>query len=103
MCIRDREIDKQVVAIEQNGETIATEKTGRTGALPYIGTGWYRNLFSIPELQAHQRVLILFEGAMSEPEVFINGTKVGEWKYGYSYFIFDITEQILPNKKTCSP
>src|SRR5688572_15214411 len=39
----DKEIDKQVVAIEQNGEKVATEKTGRTGALPYIGEAWYRN------------------------------------------------------------
>ncbi|RZL58978.1 MAG: beta-galactosidase, partial [Pedobacter sp.] len=38
----DKEIDKQVTAITQNGETKATEKTGRTGALPYIGDGWYR-------------------------------------------------------------
>jgi beta-galactosidase len=91
----DKDVDKQVVAIEQNGETTATEKTGRTGALPYIGTGWYRNRFSLPELKAHQRVLILFEGAMSEPEIFVNGARIGEWKYGYSYFYFDITNQIL--------
>src|SRR5210317_660451 len=38
----DKEIDKQTVAIVQNGEEVATEKTGRTGALPYIGEGWYR-------------------------------------------------------------
>lgn len=36
----DKEVDKQTVAITQNGEQVATEKTGRTGALPYIGTGW---------------------------------------------------------------
>ena len=34
----DKEIDKQVVAIEQNGETVPTEKTGRSGSLPSIGT-----------------------------------------------------------------
>ena len=38
----DKESDKQVVAIEQNGETVASEKTGRSGALPWIGVGWYR-------------------------------------------------------------
>ena len=38
----DKDIDKQVVAIEQNGERNATEKTGRTGSLPWIGEGWYR-------------------------------------------------------------
>ena len=30
----DKEVDKQVIAIVQNNENVATEKTGRTGALP---------------------------------------------------------------------
>jgi len=90
----DEDIDKQTIAIEQNGETSATEKTGRTGALPYIGEAWYRNQFSLPEFNKNKKVLLVFEGAMSEPEVFLNGKKVGEWKYGYSYFYFDITEYI---------
>ena len=47
----DKEIDKQVVAITQNGEEIATEKTGRTGALPHIGSAWYRNTFTIPKFE----------------------------------------------------
>ena len=38
----DKDIDKQVVRIEQNGEKEATEKTGRSGSLPWIGEGWYR-------------------------------------------------------------
>ena len=45
----DKDIDKQVVAIEQNGERNATEKTGRTGSLPWIGEGWYRTEITIPE------------------------------------------------------
>jgi beta-galactosidase len=95
----DKEIDKQNVAIVQNGEEVATEKTGRTGALPYIGMGWYRTHFSIPNFSKEKKVIILFEGAMSEPEIFINGKKIGSWNYGYSYFYFDITEQILADKK----
>ncbi len=90
----DKDIDKQVVAIEQNGEEVATEKTGRTGALPYIGEAWYRYKFSLPNFNSNKKALILFEGAMSQPEVFINGKKVGEWKYGYAYFYFDITDFI---------
>ncbi|QHL86819.1 DUF4982 domain-containing protein [Nibribacter ruber] len=95
----DKEIDKQVVAIEQNGEKVASEKTGRTGALPYIGEAWYRNEFTLPHYKKGQKVLIVFEGAMSEPRVFLNGQKVGEWAYGYSYFYFDITDQVLEGKK----
>lgn len=91
----DKEIDKQTVAIVQNGEKVASEKTGRTGALPYIGEGWYRNHFVLPFDSSTQKVLLLFEGAMSEPQVYLNGIKVGEWAYGYSYFHFDISEYIM--------
>lgn len=95
----DKDVDKQVVAITQNGEKVATEKTGRTGALPYIGQAWYRKTFTLPQYQEGQKVLIYFEGAMSEPVVFINGEKVGEWGYGYSYFYFDITKNIQPGEE----
>ena len=96
----DKEIDKQNVAISQNGENIPTEKTGRTGSLPHIGTAWYRNKFNLSEVETSKKIMLLFEGAMSEPEVFINGKKVGEWKYGYSYFYFDISENIKEGKNT---
>lgn len=95
----DKEVDKQTVAITQNGEKVATEKTGRTGALPYIGTGWYRTEFELERFDDSKKVLLLFEGAMSEPEVFLNGQKVGEWKYGYAYFYFDVTPYINADKK----
>lgn len=95
----DKEIDKQTVAIVQNGEKVASEKTGRTGALPYIGTAWYRKEFSLHSYKKGQKVLIVFEGAMSEPQVFLNGKKIGEWKYGYSYFYFDISDEIIPDKE----
>ena len=88
----DKEVDIQTTAIVQNGEKVATEKTGRTGALPYIGEAWYRNQFSLPNFDKSKKVLIVFEGAMSEPKVFVNGKKVGEWNYGYNYFYFDITD-----------
>lgn len=90
----DKEIDKQVVQITQNNEKVASEKTGRTGALPYIGEGWYRRQFSLPNFTRGQKVLLLFEGAMSEPNVYVNGQKAGEWNYGYSYFYFDITDKV---------
>ena len=94
----DKEIDKQTIAIEQNKEKVATEKTGRTGALPYIGEAWYRNDFSLTDFDKNKKVLIAFDGAMSEPKVYINGKKVGEWNYGYSYFYFDITDYVNPNQ-----
>lgn len=87
----DKEIDIQRVAIVQNGEQEPTEKTGRTGALPYIGVGWYRLHFSVPENEPSKRIVLMFDGAMSEPKVYLNGQFVGQWAYGYNSFYFDIT------------
>lgn len=94
----DKEIDKQVVAIEQNGEKIPSEKTGRSGSLPWIGTGWYRTEFKVPA--SPERILVHFDGAMSEPQVYVNGKKAGEWKYGYSSFYLDITPYVYGSGKT---
>lgn len=95
----DKEIDKQTVAITQNNEKVATEKTGRTGALPYIGEAWYRNTFEVPDFKKGKRALLLFEGAMSQPKVYLNGRLIGQWNYGYSYFYFDISDVLLENKE----
>ncbi len=85
--------DLQNVAVVQNAEAKASQKTGRTGGLPYVGVGWYRITFDVPALpEGKSRVSILFDGAMSEAEVYINGKKVGFWPYGYSSFHFDITD-----------
>ena len=88
----DNNNDRQTVAIEQNGETEATEKTGRTGSLPWTGRGYYRRQFRVDEHA--ERVVLNFDGAMSEPEVYVNGTKAGEWKYGYNAFNIDITPYV---------
>ena len=96
----DKEVDKQNVAIVQNGENAASEKTGRTGALPHIGSAWYRNKFALPQYEKEKKVILFFEGAMSEPQVYLNGKKVGQWAYGYSYFYFDISELISEGKNT---
>ncbi|HSD08524.1 beta-galactosidase GalB [Flavobacterium sp.] len=96
----DKEIDKQNVAIVQNGEKVASEKTGRTGALPHVGSAWYRNKFNISAVEKGKKVILLFEGAMSEPQVYLNGKKVGEWAYGYSYFYFDISDFLTEGENT---
>ncbi len=90
----DKDVDKQVVAIWQNGERVPTEKTGRTGGLPHIGEGWYRKKFTISKSNTNKKILLCFEGAMSQPEVYVNNVKVGKWNYGYSYFYFDISDVV---------
>ena len=96
----DKEVDKQNVAIVQNGEKVASEKTGRTGALPHVGSAWYRNKFTISNAEKGKKVILLFEGAMSEPQIYLNGKKVGEWAYGYSYFYFDVSDFLKEGENT---
>ena len=94
----DKEVDKQTVKIEQNNEEVATEKTGRTGALPFIGVGWYRTSLDILESEEGKKLLLTFDGAMSNAQVYINGEKIGGRPYGYSYFYFDVSEKLKPGQ-----
>ena len=94
----DKEIDKQLVKIEQNNEKIATEKTGRTGALPFIGVGWYRTSVDVPASINQKQFLLSFDGAMSNAVVYVNGQKAGNRPYGYSYFYFDVTSFLKPGQ-----
>lgn len=55
--------DKQEVAISQDGQKEAMEHAGRTGGLPFVGVGWYRTEFDVPQFQAGKRATILFDGA----------------------------------------
>ncbi len=86
--------DMQNVAIKQDGQVKPSEHSGRTGGLPFVGTGWYRTKFSVPEFEANQSksVTLQFDGAMSGAQVWVNGEKVGEWPYGYNSFYFDVTK-----------
>ena len=84
----DRSHDLQTVAVTQNGETQATVKTGRTGGLPYVGVGWYRRTFT-PTVG--RRVSLVFDGAMSEARVYVNGREAIFWPLGYNSFHVDIT------------
>jgi len=89
----DKQWDLQVVRIEQNGEREATEKSGRSGALPWIGEGHYRRTFTIPQgFSGHAE--LVFDGAMAEPVVSVNGQRAGYWPYGYNSFSVDATPYI---------
>src|SRR5690606_14644354 len=74
------------------------EKTGRTGSLPYTGEGWYRNNFTVPVLAPGQRSLLVFDGAMSEPHVYVNGKLAGSWNYGYNSFYLDVTDLVVEDQ-----
>ncbi len=85
----DKKWDLQVVAIKENGEDVATEKSGRSGALPWIGKGFYKTTFTVP--QGYGSAKLIFDGAMADPYVYVNGQLAGHWAYGYNAFIVDVT------------
>ncbi len=88
----DKKWDLQMVAIEQNGEKEKTEKSGRSGALPWIGEGMYKMNLQLPK--GYKRAVLVFDGAMSQPVVSVNGKEAGKWAYGYNAFRIDITPYV---------
>ncbi len=93
----DKKWDLQMVAIEQNGEKEKTEKSGRSGALPWIGEGMYKMNLQLPK--GYKRAVLVFDGAMSQPIVKVNGKEAGRWAYGYNAFRIDITPYVQFGRK----
>lgn len=81
--------DKQNTAIVQDGQKEAMEHAGRTGGLPFVGTGWYRLRFDVPEYTDGKKCTLVFDGAMSHARVYINGKEAGYWPNGYNAFSVD--------------
>mgnify|MGYP004437505015 FL=1 len=88
--------DLQNVAVTQNFETQASLKTGRTGGLPYVGVGWYRTTF---ESEPGKNTTLVFDGAMSEARVYVNGKEACFWPCGYNSFHCDVTGLVNPDGK----
>lgn len=98
----NRANDLQSVAVVQNGETKATEKTGRSGGLPWMGGGWYKTTLHVDGILPPQprkgdrgfrgkQYELIFDGAMANAQVYIDGVKIMEWPYGYNSWHCDIT------------
>jgi beta-galactosidase len=83
--------DLQKVKILENGEEKESVKSGRTGALPWVGSALYSRKVAVPEGAGY--AALVFDGVMSECEVFVDGKKSGEWKNGYNAFTVE-----LPNR-----
>jgi glycoside hydrolase family 2, candidate beta-galactosidase len=96
----DMENDIQRTAIKQDGQKAAIEHTGRTGGLPFVGVGWYRTTFDVSTLTNEKEIFVQFDGAMSNPEVYINGQKAGEWHNGYNTFFLNITPYVKARNNT---
>ena len=54
----------------------------------------YRRRFKLPAEAEGKRVFVDFEGVMTASTVWINGTRLGEYKGGYTPFSFELTPHI---------
>lgn len=73
--------------------------TGETGKLPFKGIGWYRKSFIIPNEDCGKKVFLDFDGAMAYAEVWLNGTYLGTWPYGYNSFRMELTPYLKYGQK----
>ncbi|HIX26382.1 MAG TPA: DUF4982 domain-containing protein [Candidatus Barnesiella excrementigallinarum] len=91
--------DKQNIAIVQDGQQEAMDHAGRTGGLPFVGTGWYRLQFDTPELDKNKKYTLVFDGAMSHARIYINGQEACYWPNGYNSFFVDATPFLVREGK----
>jgi beta-galactosidase len=54
----------------------------------------YRRRFKLPSEARGKRVFVDFEGVMTASVVWLNGTRLGEYKGGYTPFSFDLTPHV---------
>ena len=84
-------------SIEQNIDRNAP--AGNDGGYYPTGIGWYRKNFKLPvSYHKGDKVQLYFEGIYMNTSVYVNGKRVGGHPYGYTSFLCDITDAVLPGK-----
>ena len=61
--------------------------------------GFYQKSFNIKKELLHTYIL-RFEGVYMDSEIYLNGVKIFEWKYGYSTFDVDLTSSLVDGCNT---
>jgi len=64
---------------------------GAGGGYLNAGTGWYRKTFVVPTEAVGKKIVVLFDGAYMDSDVWINGHLLGNHPYGYTSFSYDLT------------
>ncbi|MFD0989235.1 beta-galactosidase GalB [Mariniflexile jejuense] len=67
------------------------EVGGGMGRLPSHGVAWYRKKLSIKDTDKNKSIFLDVDGAMSYAMVWLNGTLVGGWPYGYNSWRLNLT------------
>lgn len=87
----DREADFQPVELPHDWLIYDTENLYENSC------GWYRKEMTWNG-QEEERVFLRFDGVYMDSTLYVNGLKVGDWKYGYSTFDMEITDALHPGK-----
>jgi len=66
----------------------------------YQGPGWYKTSLSIDNPYKNGRILLEFEGAGQQTDVYVYTTKVGSHTGGYDGWVVDITDAVNAFSKT---
>lgn len=69
---------------------------GGMGRLPNHGVGWYRRKINLSPADKGKQIYLDIDGAMSYAMVWLNGSLVGGWPYGYNSFRLDLTPYLKP-------
>lgn len=79
--------DMQAVALPHDWLIWQTDK------LYEDGIGWYVKDWKV-EKKAGERVHLRFDGVYMDSALYVNDCLIGEWKYGYSTFEYDVTDAL---------
>ena len=71
----------------------ASNMEGESGYKPG-GIGWYRKSFTLSSELYGSRIVLQFDGAYQEAEIYVNGTQAAFHPYGYTMFKVDITDLV---------
>lgn len=67
-------------------------RSGPNGGFFEDGMGWYRKRFEVPMEWKKKRVILEFEGAYHQAELWMNGRVLANHAYGYTGFFVDLTD-----------
>lgn len=84
------------------GEIDKDNPSGHFGGFYPGGKGYYRKSFDFNKAWKDKRLLITFDGVMSNSEVWINGQHIGTRPNGYVGFTYDLTPYLNTDKNIIS-
>ena len=65
-----------------------------SGGFTTGGTGWYRKKFKVAPADKAKKIQIWFDAVYMNTDVWINGQHLDNHPYGYTSFVFDVTQYI---------